>query len=148
MSKILKNNNAPLFEYLEAKQNEEFSINFIKDCSINIRNNYIVNFCVAMAIIFSICLTFYVQFKVDMMQNKVNMAELQIEDYNQDLKLLNVEWIYLTRPERIRKLSNKYLNKNQIIAYYQVKSYEEMQKFYMANLKKYENVNVISNLVN
>lgn len=145
MSKILRNN-APLFEYLEAKQNEEFSTNFIKNCKTNIRNNYLLNSVAAIILTLSICFTFYVQFKVDMMQNKITAAHSKIAAYEKDLKLLDIEWTYLTRPDRVRKLSKKYLKNNQIINYSQVKNFSDMRQFYLVNLKKRQEENILSSL--
>ncbi len=125
---------------------KKFSTNFIKNCKTNIRNNYLLNSVAAIILIFSICFTFYVQFKVDMMQNKLVSAQLEIEYYQKDLKLLNIEWTYLTRPDRIRKLSKQYLKDNQIIRYSQVKDFKDMRQFYLTNLKKHQKQNILSSL--
>ncbi len=137
----LKQNNqfkeAPLFEYLEEKKNEEFAIKIAKTKTASLRKFYTTNILLAFGIIFSICLMFYAQYKVDKLQNRIDLVQRQIDDYKNEIKLLNVEWVYLTRPDRLRFLSGKYLKNNKNIIFAQVKDHDTLEKFYLANLRKH-----------
>lgn len=86
---------------------------------------------------------FYVQYKVDNVQKRIDIVQGQIEDYENEIKLLNIEWVYLTRPSRLRFLSRKYLKKNDNIAFSQITTRDKLRKFYLANLEKYNNENNI-----
>ena len=137
------NNDAPLFEYLEEKRSEELAIKFTKNNISNLRKFYTVNILMVLSIILSICLMFYAQYRVDNLQNKVDLVQQEINDYKDEIKLLNVEWVYLTRPQRLRSLAKTYLKNNKNIAFNQVKNYDKLQEFYLANLKKYNANNYI-----
>ena len=140
----MRNNNiqfskeATLFEYLEEKNKKEFAVKIVQKQISNIRRYYINNLLLSLAVISSICLLFFVQFKVDNLQDKVDVVQSQIHDYEADLKLLDVEWAYLTRPDRLRFLASKYLQDNGNIAFNQVRNYQKLERFYSANLKRKE----------
>lgn len=136
-------NEAPLFKYLEEKQSEEFAIQTAKTNVASLRNFYTTNFILVLTIILSICIMFYVQYKVDNVQKRIDIVQGQIEDYENEIKLLNIEWVYLTRPSRLRFLSRKYLKKNDNIAFSQITTRDKLRKFYLANLEKYNNENNI-----
>ncbi len=140
MLKLRKNSQffreTTLFDYLAKKKEEEVAVSTIKKQVANIRRFYIKNLCLTLGIIASICLVFYVQFRTDVLQNKIDMAQFVINEYDDDLKLLSIEWYYLTRPDRLRFLSAQYLGENENIGFYQVKNYQELNQSYLANLKK------------
>jgi hypothetical protein len=142
MMKLNKNiqlsEESTLFEYLEEEKKREFAVRIVQTQIANIRRYYINNLMLSLAVIASVCLLFFVQFKVDNLQDKVDMVQAQIHDYEADLKLLEVEWCYLTRPDRLRFLSSKYLEGNVNIAFNQVRNYQKLEQFYLANLKRKE----------
>ena len=101
---------------------------------------YISNITMALLVIMSICLMFYIQFKVDNIQDIVNEVDNKIVAYEDEIGVLEVEWVYLTRPERLRILSQKYLgNNNDYIASNQVKDVAKLEKYSLSKLEEYEN---------
>jgi hypothetical protein len=107
---------------------------------LNIKNKntigYLVNFFFSFAVLFSIGLMFFVQFKVEYIKAKVARAESNIALLEDEIRVLKIEWVYLTRPERLRSLSAKYLKENIHITANQVKDTIKLKEYYIANLKK------------
>jgi hypothetical protein len=136
----------PLFEYLDEKRSEEFASKVAKNKVSNLRIFYLSNLLLSLFVIFSICSMFYVQFKVDSLRSGLAIAQSHVDDHNSELRLLSIEWAYLTRPDRLRSLSRIYLSNDGIVAFNQVKSYDELQKFYTANLKKHEGTMKVSSV--
>ena len=101
---------------------------------------YLINSILAFAILCSVTLMFFIQFRVDNLQDKVNKVDNKISSLDDEIRVLEVEWVYLTRPARLRMLSEKYLQNNGYIASRQVKSTKELQIYYTASLRKQENV--------
>lgn len=99
---------------------------------------YLSNAIIAFIVLFSIYLMFYVQFKVNDLQEKVSEVDSKIVAYEDEIKVLGVEWVYLTRPERLRILSEKYLVNNDYIASNQIKNIDKLEPYYLSNLEKYE----------
>lgn len=104
----------------------------------NTARYYLVNCCLSLAILFSVAIMFFVQFKVDNLQDQVAKVDMQISELDDEIRVLEVEWVYLTRPERLRSLSDRYLESNGYIASNQVKDTNTLQKHYIANLAKYQ----------
>ena len=101
---------------------------------------YVSNITMALLVIMTICLMFYIQFKVDNIQDIVNEVDNKIVAYEDEIGVLEVEWVYLTRPERLRILSQKYLgNNNDYIASNQVKDVAKLEKYSLSKLEEYEN---------
>lgn len=136
-----------LFDYVAKKQEEETAVKTIKKQVSNIRLYYLKNLFLSLGVILSVCLVFYVQFRTDMLQDRVDLMQSNIESYEEELTLLSVEWNYLTRPERLRFLSKKYIKENKGIAFYQVKNYQKLQEFSLANLRRLERRNVNVSLI-
>jgi len=99
---------------------------------------YISNMVMASLVIMSICLMFYVQFKVDNIQDQVSEVDNKIIAYEDEIGVLEVEWVYLTRPERLRILSQKYLENNDYIASNQVKDVSKLERYSLSKLEEYE----------
>ena len=127
------NYESPLIDYLEKKNDEEYVAQNNKNQISNLRKFYLTNFFLLFLIISSIYFMFYVQFRVDKMQEKVDLVQAKINEYNDEIKLLDVEWSYLTRPERLRFLSSQYLQNDKIIALDQIKTYDKLQQLYAEN---------------
>ena len=83
---------------------------------------------------------FLIQFKVDNFQDKVGEIDAKISALDDEIRVLEVEWVYLTRPERLRSLSERYLQNNGYIASNQVKDVDDLQKYYTASLRRQENI--------
>ncbi len=101
---------------------------------------YLINSTLAFVVLCSIMLMFFIQFKVDGLQDKVNEVDSQISALDDEIRVLEVEWVYLTRPERLRMLSEKYLQNNGYIASNQVKDTAHLQVYYTASIRKQQNV--------
>jgi hypothetical protein len=94
---------------------------------------YFANFTIVFAIIFSIIFMFFVQFKVEKLQDVIAQNRVNISDYEDQIRLLEVEWVYLTRPERLRQISTRFLKNNGYALASQIKGEGEIEKFYNAN---------------
>lgn len=53
-----------------------------------------------------------VKYRVQAIKSEVATAETQLREEKKNLHVLNAEWTYLNRPERLRQLSEKYLTTN------------------------------------
>jgi cell division protein FtsL len=111
----------------------------INDLSKNTKF-YLINGLCVFIVLCSIMLMFFIQFKVDGLQTDVSEIDAKISALDDEIAVLEVEWVYLTRPERLRSLSEKYLQNNGYIASNQVKDTKNLQIYYTANLKRHENV--------
>lgn len=94
---------------------------------------YFANFMAVLSILFSIIFMFYVQFKVEKLQDIIAQNRVNISDYEDQIRLLEVEWVYLTRPERLRQISTQFLKNNGYALASQIKGEEEIERFYNAN---------------
>jgi cell division protein FtsL len=52
---------------------------------------------------------YWVKFEVQDIREEVASYETQLEQEKDKIKMLNVEWAYLTRPERIRSLTETHM---------------------------------------
>lgn len=84
----------------------------------------------------SAVLMFGVQFKVEALQDDIIHFESEISAYEDEIQLLEVEWVYLTRPERLRVLSANYLKNNGYALASQIKNEEKLEQYYFANFKE------------
>ena len=136
----------PLFSNLD---NNDESQNYESNDKINfcsgIGKYYATNFCLFFLVIASIIFMFCIQFKIDDLQTSIVALDKEISAYKSEINILEVEWVYLTRPERLRILSNKYLENSKHINPTQVKDVATLQKYYFARLKKYETENLAMN---
>ena len=97
---------------------------------------YFFNFSLFGFLLFSIFLTFLIQFKVEALQDEILQAENDISTFEDQIQMLEVEWVYLTRPERLRNLASRYLKDSGYVLASQIKSEEQLE--YFASLKKVE----------
>jgi len=107
----------------------------MKEIWSSLNKFYFANFMAVLSILFSIIFMFYVQFKVERLHDLVDKDRVEISDYEDQIRLLEVEWVYLTRPERLRQISGKFLKDNGYALASQIKGSEEVDKFYNANYK-------------
>ncbi len=98
---------------------------------------YLANVALVSLVLFSISFMFLVQFKVENLQDEISRTESDIVAYEDKIKLLEVEWVYLTRPERLRSLANLYLKDNSYTLASQIKNSDKLEKYYLANEQKY-----------
>ncbi|MFT6332076.1 MAG: hypothetical protein ACJAW3_000401 [Lentimonas sp.] len=112
-------------------------INLLKFNNISAATKvYLVNSALYLAVLFSVILMFFIQFKVDNIQRNVDVSNNKIDDLEDEIRVLEVEWVYLTRPARLRDLSQKYLKNNQYVAANQIKDALTLQKYYLAKAKE------------
>lgn len=90
----------------------------------------------AVAIVCSVVFMFCVQFKVENLQDGIVKAQSDILAYEDQMKLLEVEWVYLTRPQRLRQLAEVYLKGNDYTLASQIKDVDKLSKYYLANYRK------------
>ena len=89
---------------------------------------YFANCALVASVVLSILLMFVVQFKVEALQDGVLKTENEIAAYEDEIQLLEVEWVYLTRPERLRILASRYLQNNGYALASQIKDEENISK--------------------
>ena len=106
---------------------------------------YFANCALVASVVLSILLMFVVQFKVEALQDGVVKTENEIAAYEDEIQLLEVEWVYLTRPERLRILASRYLENNGYALASQIKDEEKLEKYYFANYQKVEAKEVAEN---
>ena len=105
----------------------------MKEIWSSLNKFYFANFVAVLSIIFSIVFMFFVQFKVEKLQDIIAQNRVNISDYEDQIRLLEVEWVYLTRPERLRQISTRFLKNNGYALASQIKGEEEIERFYNAN---------------
>jgi hypothetical protein len=110
----------------------------MKEHWASINKFYFFNIAVLTAVTLSILLMFGVQFRVEALQDEMLKAEGEISAYEDNIQLLEVEWVYLTRPERLRVLSANYLKDNGYALASQIKNEDKMEKYYLANYQEVE----------
>lgn len=99
---------------------------------------YFANLLLAVSVIFSIIFTFLVQFRVEGLQDEMVKTENEIIAYEDEIQLLEVEWVYLTRPERLRLLASRYLQDNGYALASQIKDVDKLEQYYLVNYQKAE----------
>ena len=105
----------------------------MKEIWSSLNKFYFANFMAVLSILFSIIFMFYVQFKVEKLQDIIAQNRINISDYEDQIRLLEVEWVYLTRPERLRQISTRFLKNNGYALASQIKGEDEIERFYNAN---------------
>jgi len=106
---------------------------------------YFANLLLVASVIFSIIFTFLVQFRVEGLQDDMVKTENEIISYEDEIQLLEVEWVYLTRPERLRKLASLYLQDNGYALASQIKDADKLEQYYLVNYQKAEEKLLASN---
>jgi cell division protein FtsL len=110
----------------------------IKELWQRLNKFYLANISVAAAVAMTVILMFAVQFKVESLQDEVVKAEGEIAAFEDEIQLLEVEWVYLTRPERLRNLASRFLQDNSYMLASQIKDESRLEQYYLVNYKKSE----------
>ncbi len=110
----------------------------MKELWDQINKFYLANCAVVAAVVLSIVLMFAVQFKVESLQDEVLKTEGEIVAFEDEIQLLEVEWVYLTRPERLRNLASRFLQDNSYALASQIKDSSQLEQYYLVNYKKAE----------
>ncbi len=116
-----------------------------KENRIHIDKFYLANLSLISAIFLSIIVMFAVQFRVEGLQDEISKTENDIVAYRDKIQLLEVEWVYLTRPERLRSLAAHYLQDNGYALASQIKGADKLESYYLANYQKVEAQEVAEN---
>ena len=106
---------------------------------------YLINSCLACVVLFSIMIMFFVHFKVDNLQDQVSHIDSKISALDDEIRVLEVEWVYLTRPERLRTLAAHYLQNNGYALASQIKNVDKLEHYYSASYQKVESQDLILN---
>ncbi len=110
----------------------------IKELWQHVNKFYLANISVVAAVVLTVVIMFVVQFKVEDLQDEVLRAEGEIAAFEDELQLLEVEWVYLTRPERLRNLASRFLQDNSYMLASQIKDEARLEQYYLVNYKKVE----------
>ena len=94
------------------------------------------NLALLTSVLFSIIFMFFIQFSVEALQNEIAKSESEIASYQDQIQMLEVEWTYVTRPQRLRILSSYYLKDNGYMMASQVKDVKEIEDYHLANQQK------------
>ncbi len=113
----------------------------MKEIWNNLNKFYVINFATIMMVILSLLLMFFIQFKVENLQEKIAKSRAQISDYEDQIRLYEVEWVYLTRPEILRQISAKYLKNNGYALARQIRGESDLEGVYNVNYQQ-ENIKV------
>jgi hypothetical protein len=97
---------------------------------------YFFNITLASSLLLSIFMMFVVQFKVDSLQDDILKTKNEISNLEDEIRILEVEWVYLTRPERLRTLVAKHLKNNGYALASQIKSADQIESIQPANFKQ------------
>lgn len=108
----------------------------MKDFWQNINKIYFLNSLVLGSLLISIFTMYFVQYQVEILQDDIAKTKNEISSLEDEIRLLEVEWVYLTRPERLRTLVAKYLKNNGYALASQIKSVEELEKFLPASYQQ------------
>ena len=108
----------------------------MKDFWQNLNKVYFLNSLVLGSLLISIFTMYFVQYQVETLQDDIAKTKNEISSLEDEIRLLEVEWVYLTRPERLRTLVAKYLKNNGYALASQIKSVEELEKFYPASYQQ------------
>lgn len=108
----------------------------LKEFWTSLNKFYLTNSAIITAVFLSIVFMFIVQFRVESLQNEISQTETDISSYEDKIQLLEVEWVYLTRPARLRTLASNYLKDNGYTLASQIKDVDRLEKYYMASYEK------------
>lgn len=107
----------------------------IQELALAINKFYLFNFILFLALITVVASSFVIQFKVENLQNRLEVGRSEIIEKQDKISMLEVEWAYLTRPSRIRSLASKFLSNEGYSVAAQIKTQQQMNEFYIANYK-------------
>ncbi len=88
---------------------------------------------------------FLMQFQVEALQDEMIKTESEISAHEDEIQLLEVEWVYLTRPDRLRTLAANYLKDNGYALASQIKDVDRLEKYYLVNYQKLDDSQVALN---
>ncbi len=97
---------------------------------------YLINSAIGGFLAFSIIAMFLVQFSVEGLQDEIIKTESEIAAYEDEIQLLEVEWVYLTRPERLRTLASRYLQNNGYALASQIKNEDQLEKYHLTTYQR------------
>jgi hypothetical protein len=99
-----------------------------------IKNN-ILKIIITKLFLLSIATLFIIQFQVAELKNELITIETDIASYEDDIKILDIEWVYLTRPQRLRLLASQHLQGSNYIKLSQMKEESQLTNYYITKYK-------------
>jgi hypothetical protein len=108
----------------------------MKELWQSINKFHFTNFVIFSSVFLSILIMFFIQFKVENLQDEISKAESEISTYQDQIQLLEVEWVYLTRPERLRTLASRYLKDNGYALASQIKASDKFEQYHLVKYKQ------------
>ncbi len=97
---------------------------------------YICHLLTILSLFATIAIMFIIQFRVEGLQDQIAKANNKISSYEDKIELLEVEWVYLTRPDRVRTLASRYLHNNSYTMASQIRAIDDLEKYRVANYQK------------
>ncbi len=82
----------------------------------------IIGLAALFALVFSV---YHVERRVENLRAELKTINRQIAEDKNSMRVLNAEWSYITRPERLQKMAAQHLNVHYVIAA-QIKDIEEI----------------------
>lgn len=102
----------------------------------SMRRTQLFNLIAVTSVLAMILVMFAIQFGVENMQDSLGKTESDIASYEDEMRLLEVEWVYLTRPERLRNLASLYLKTTGYTLASQIKKTDQLAGYYLASYRK------------
>ena len=102
---------------------------------LKLYKKYLAKFTILSLFFSAIIMLFAVQFKVSSLNKELNLIENEIISYEEEIKVLDIEWVYLTRPERLRILAQKYLKNSDYLKASQIKEKGVLEPYYLAKYR-------------
>lgn len=117
----------------------------MKEYFQSLNKYYVINTSLVAILILSIIFMFFVQFRVEALQDEIAKTESEIVDLKDEIQLLEVEWVYLTRPERLRDLAARYLQNNSYALASQIKNTKQIEQYHLVNYHKVQEQELAAN---
>lgn len=100
------------------------------------RRTQLFSLIAAASVVTMILTMFVVQFSVENVQDSIERTQNEIASHEDEMRLLEIEWVYLTRPERLRNLAANYLKTTGYTLASQIKKSDQLAGYYLANYRK------------
>ena len=103
---------------------------------MNLIKKNILKIITAKIFLLSITTLFVIQFQVDKLKNELITIQADIASYEDDIRILDIEWVYLTNPKRLRLLASQHLKDSDYIKLSQIKDESKLTNYYITKYKK------------
>lgn len=107
--------------------------------------NFIKNF-LLISSVFLFCILIFTKYKIFQLKKNIRNIESDIILLEKEKEILNLEIVYLTNPERLKKIYSKIkkmniktFNNKELISVNQIKDIKNLIPYYYTKLEKYNN---------